>query len=45
MLLQNAPHYKEVLSQVTNLGGRLHVKLSTLISLAEVNVPGGNDLS
>lgn len=45
MLFQNASHYKEILSQVTNPGGRLHVKLSALIPLAEVNVPEGKDLS
>lgn len=45
LLFQNASHYEEILSQVTNPGGRLHVKLSALLPLTKVNVPDGEGLS
>lgn len=40
MLLQNAS-YTEILSLITNPGGRLHVKLSSLVPPAEVTVLEG----
>lgn len=44
MLFQNASHYEEILSQVTNPAGKLRVKLSALIPLTKVNIPEGKGL-
>lgn len=43
VLPQHTPPYREI-SQVANLGGRHHVKLSALIPVTKVNVPEGKAL-